>query len=286
MTAETKCKPAVILLVEDEVGDQILTQEAFKSLKTPHDLRIVPDGQEALDYLFGGGSYAQSPPPRPDLILLDLNMPRVSGQQVAERIRADSRLRKIPIVVLTTSRRQEDVLQAYGRGVVSFITKPLDFQQFMTSVQDLEYLVKFALAMKSLHERTRVTDRQILRLARRRHQLERLAETMFDRHMQRIEAIFRDRQADPGGADASAIAPAEAATREALVRLANKILQGRPPQPQPAPEGSQRAEEQDWEETSYTARGLFHLACRLESFAEHPASESPSDETKQTRRLP
>ena len=180
MTATIRREPAVILLVEDEVGDQILTQEAFKSLKTPYELRIVPDGQEALDYLFREGSYAQSLPARPDLILLDLNMPRVNGQQVAERIRAYSRLRKIPIVVLTTSRRQEDVLRAYGRGVVSFIIKPLDFQQFMSTIQDLEYLVKFALAMKSLQERTRVTDRQIRRLARRRHQLERLADTMFD----------------------------------------------------------------------------------------------------------
>ena len=286
MTAETKRQPAVILLVEDEVGDQILTQEAFKSLRTPHELRIVPDGKEALDYLFGEGSYAQSPAPRPDLILLDLNMPRVTGQQVAERIRADPRLRRIPIVVLTTSRRQEDVLRAYGQGVNSFISKPLDFRQFLSAVQDLEYLVKFALAMKHLQEQTRVTDRQIRHLARRRQQLERLADTMFDQHMKRIQAIFQDRQAGLNQADAPEPPPAETAAREALVRLANKILEGRPPQPQFVPEGAPHAGEPDWGDPSHTAGALSQLARRLNSFAEHPAPKSSKDETKPTSGLP
>ncbi len=282
MPSEIQREPAVILLVEDEVGDQILTQEAFKSLKTPHELRIVQNGKEALDYLFGEGSYARSPAPRPDLILLDLNMPRVDGRQVAERARADPHLRKIPIVVLTTSSRQEDVLRLYGRGVISFITKPLDFPQFISAVQDLEYLVKFAVAIKSLQERMRVTDRQICRLARRRQQLEHLADAVFDQHMKRIAAIFQDRQADGSRAEDWSTAPAERAARQALVRLADKILQGRPPQSQRPAARSDQAREGDGEDSSRTARDLACLARRLGSFAERSGPEPSRDKPEPT----
>ena len=153
VTSAKSCAPAVVLLVEDDPGDQILTQEAFKTLKVPHELRVVSDGKEALDYLYQRGAFESPAAPRPDLILLDLNMPRVNGQQVAERIHADPQLCQIPIIVLTTSRRQEDVLRAYGRGVTCFISKPLDFQQLLAIIGELERLIKLTVAIRSEERR-------------------------------------------------------------------------------------------------------------------------------------
>ncbi|HYM12425.1 MAG TPA: response regulator [Bryobacterales bacterium] len=283
MTVATKCRPAVVLLVEDDLGDQILTQEAFRGLKVPYELRIVPDGQEALDYVYRQGAYQEAPPP--DLILLDLNMPRLNGQQVAEQIHADPQLRQIPIVVLTTSRRQEDVLKAYGQGVTSFISKPLDFQHFITTVQELEYLIKFALEMKGLRDRTRVTDRQIRRLARRREQLAHRAEVLFNQHMKQIEAIVWERRAELSRESAaSSLSPssAEAATREALVELAHKILQGRPAHdrseaPEPSSEPAASAESgRHWDDPYDTARGLSELARHLDSLAGGARPAEPS----------
>ena len=278
MTATaTKRSPAVILLVEDDPGDQVLTQEAFKSLKVPHELRVVSDGMEALDYLYRRGNFQSSPAPRPDLILLDLNMPRINGQQVAEKIYADPQLCQIPIVVLTTSRRQEDVLRAYGRGVACFISKPLDFQRFLATIQEMEQLIKFTLALKSLQGRTRVTDRQIRRLARRQRQLGHVAETLFEHHMRQIETFFSDREAEGAGrkADAPFVRPAaEEGVQEALAQLGNKILQGlaaearRPPQDRPAEPLVAREQASLWHDPCDTAQGLCRLARCLESLGE------------------
>jgi two-component system response regulator len=225
-----KSQPAVILLVEDDLGDQVLTQEAFKSFKTPYDLRIVPDGKEALDYLYRKGDYETEAAPEPDLILLDLNMPRVNGQQVAERVHADPRLRQIPIVVLTTSRREEDVVRLYGRGATTFITKPLDFKQFMATVRDLEYLIKFVAELKNLRDCARVTDAQIRKLTRRRQQLQRLTDGLFDQHMRQIEAIFLENRGrlGPAAEPQQSVSCTETAAGRALLLLAGKILKGRP----------------------------------------------------------
>ena len=117
----------IILLVEDDPADQTLTRRALAQCEMSVDLHIVEDGQEALDYLLRCGTYA--PPtaaPRPDLLLLDLNLPKLDGKQVLERIRADKGLRRLPIVALTTSRQQEDIIRTYELGVNSFITKPLE----------------------------------------------------------------------------------------------------------------------------------------------------------------
>jgi CheY-like chemotaxis protein len=264
----------VVLLVEDDPGDQILTQEAFKTLKVPHELRVVSDGKEALDYLYQQGAHEAAGAPKPDLILLDLNMPRMNGQQVAERIHADPQLCQIPIIVLTTSRRQEDVLRAYGRGVTRFISKPLDFQHLLVIVGELERLLKLTVATKTLRAR-RVTDRQIRRIARRQRQLEHVADALFDYHMQQIENVFSEGAPAcdpefPGGG-----APSEAGTQEGLARLASRILKE-----EPAASAEPRREHLDrtsivawpheqWADHSDTAGDLLKLAESLDAIEKH-----------------
>jgi two-component system response regulator len=223
ISTSTKADPAVVLLVEDDPGDQLLTKEAFESLRVPHELRIVSDGKEALDYLYQRAAYASDlSAPRPDLILLDLNMPRLNGQRVAEQIHADPGLRDIPIVVLTTSRRHEDMLRAYGRGVTSFITKPLDFEHFIAAVRDLERLIKFVLALKTVRRRIRLSDRQVFRLLRRQQELEKMTDTVFEQQMQQIEEVLSN-EAEP-----TATPAVEAARRKEIVRVAQKILESLP----------------------------------------------------------
>jgi len=134
-----KAKSATILLVEDDRGDQELTRRALDEGKIRNDLRIVEDGEEALAYLFRRGKYKDpATSPRPDLLLLDLNLPRVDGREVLEQIRADSKLRRMAVVVLTTSRQEEDILRSYELGCNSFITKPVDVNQFIQVIQALE----------------------------------------------------------------------------------------------------------------------------------------------------
>ncbi len=139
MRTATKAKPAVILLAEDDRGDQELTRRALEEGKIRNDLRIVEDGEEALAYLHRRGKYKDpATSPRPDLLLLDLNLPRVDGRQVLERVRADSKLRRMAVVVLTTSRQEEDILRSYELGCNSFITKPVGMDQFIRVIQALE----------------------------------------------------------------------------------------------------------------------------------------------------
>ena len=139
MKAANRGKPAVILLAEDDRGHQELTRRALAEGKIHNDLRIVEDGEEALDYLFRRGKYKDpATSPRPDLLLLDLNMPRVDGREVLERLRADSKMRRMAVVVLTTSRQEEDILRSYELGCNSFITKPVDMDQFIRVIQALE----------------------------------------------------------------------------------------------------------------------------------------------------
>ncbi len=128
----------VILLVEDNPDDEALTLRAFKKSNLKNDVVIARDGSEALDYLFGTGMYAgRDISERPQLILLDLKLPRVDGLEVLERIRANEPTRLLPVVVLTSSKEQEDLVRSYSLGANSYIRKPVDFNQFVQSVQQL-----------------------------------------------------------------------------------------------------------------------------------------------------
>ena len=138
MKAVYKANPVVILLVEDDRADQELTRRALEESKLQNELRIIEDGEEALAYLFRHGKYKNPAiSPRPDLLLLDLNLPRVDGRQVLEEIRADENLRCMVVVVLTTSRQEKDILRSYELGCNSFISKPSMMDQFIRVVQTM-----------------------------------------------------------------------------------------------------------------------------------------------------
>lgn len=128
--------PVVILLVEDNPGDVDLTIEALRDAKVTNDLYVVRDGVQALAFLHRNGTYATAP--RPDLILLDLNLPKKDGREVLAEIKDDAILHSIPVVVLTTSRADADVLTAYDLHANCYITKPVDFQQFIHVVQAID----------------------------------------------------------------------------------------------------------------------------------------------------
>lgn len=133
-----KRKRAVVLLVEDDPGDQELTRRALQEDVIRVDLRIVEDGEEAIAYLRREGRYAEPhAAPRPDLILLDLNLPKKDGRAVLQSVRADPSIGFIPIVVLTTSDQEADILRSYKLGCNSYITKPVDMQKFFTTIRDL-----------------------------------------------------------------------------------------------------------------------------------------------------
>jgi CheY-like chemotaxis protein len=125
-----------ILLVEDNPGDARLTLEAFKEGKVSNNFTVMGDGVEALAYLRRQGRYANSA--QPDLILLDLNLPKKDGREVLAEIKADERLMKIPVIVLTTSAAEEDIARAYTRHANCYITKPVDLDQFLRVVQSIE----------------------------------------------------------------------------------------------------------------------------------------------------
>jgi CheY-like chemotaxis protein len=138
--SQSHTRPALILLVEDDPEDQELTRRALRASKLRNRLVAVNDGEEALDYLYRRGPYADPyASPRPDLILLDLNMPKVDGRAVLERVKQDPELRRIPVVVLTTSSQEEDILRSYDLGVNSYVTKPVRMEGFIKAVQDLEH---------------------------------------------------------------------------------------------------------------------------------------------------
>lgn len=131
-----KLKSIDILLAEDSPGDADLAKEALEESKLKNNLYIVVDGQEALDFLFKKGKYTNVP--RPDLILLDLNMPRVDGREVLKIVKEDEVLRSIPIVILTTSRADEDILKSYNLHANCYISKPLDLDKFIEVVNSIE----------------------------------------------------------------------------------------------------------------------------------------------------
>ncbi len=129
-------RPIEILLVEDSPSDTELTVEALQKGKVLNNLSIVEDGVLAMEFLRGKGRYAQAP--RPDLILLDLNLPRRDGREVLAEIKADPSLKCIPVVVLTTSQAEQDVMRAYSLHANCYITKPVDFRQFLEVIEAIE----------------------------------------------------------------------------------------------------------------------------------------------------
>ena len=125
-----------ILMVEDDPGDVRLTREALKGSKLLHSLNVVEDGVAALDYLHKVAPYEQAV--RPDIVLLDLNLPKKDGREVLAAMKQDATLRAIPVVILTTSQAEEDVLRAYNLNANCYVTKPVDFDQFMRIVRTIE----------------------------------------------------------------------------------------------------------------------------------------------------
>jgi CheY-like chemotaxis protein len=130
-------KPITILIAEDDPDDRYLAKEALSESRLANELYFVEDGEELMEFLRHEGSYAASRPPRPGIILLDLNMPRKDGREALHEIKADPQLRRIPIVVLTTSKAEEDILRSYDLGVSSFIVKPVTFEGLVTLMQTL-----------------------------------------------------------------------------------------------------------------------------------------------------
>lgn len=129
-------RPIEILLVEDNAGDVRLTVEAFRDAKVRNNMAVVRDGVEAMQYLRQEGEFSDNK--RPDVILLDLNLPRMDGREVLAKLKKDPSLKNIPVVILTTSEAESDILQAYELHANCFITKPVDLEQFVTVVKSIE----------------------------------------------------------------------------------------------------------------------------------------------------
>lgn len=128
----------IVLLVEDNLDDVELTLRAFRKNHLLNEVVVARDGVEALDYLFGAGSYAgRDPNALPQFVLLDLKLPKVDGLEVLRRIRADERTQLLPVVILTTSKEEQDLIQSYKLGANSYIRKPVDFAQFSDAVRQL-----------------------------------------------------------------------------------------------------------------------------------------------------
>ena len=125
-----------VLLVEDDAGDVLITREAFEHNKIKNTLHVAHDGEEGLDFLYQRGAFQDVP--RQDLILLDLNLPKYDGRQLLERIKSDPDLCHIPIVVLTTSSAEEDILRSYKLHANAYVTKPVDLDQFMSAVRQID----------------------------------------------------------------------------------------------------------------------------------------------------
>lgn len=135
----TKSLPKLIdiLLVEDNPADILLTREALAANKLVNTIHVAEDGIQALDFLYKRGKFASAP--RPDLILLDLNLPRKNGREVLAEIKTDPNLRPIPIVVLTTSNDEEDILKAYNLNANCYVVKPVGFENFMKAMQSIRH---------------------------------------------------------------------------------------------------------------------------------------------------
>lgn len=136
MTDPTPLDVVDVLLVEDDDGDVLMTREAFEHHKIRNKLHVVQDGEEALQFLHREGQYADAP--RPGLILLDLNLPRRDGREVLAELKADPALRVIPVVVLTTSEAEEDILRSYSLHANAYVSKPVDFDRFIDVIRQID----------------------------------------------------------------------------------------------------------------------------------------------------
>ena len=129
-------RPIDVLLAEDDPADELITREAFQDNKIGNTLHVVRDGQEALDFLFRRGAHVDAV--RPDLILLDLNLPKYDGREVLQLIKNDEDLAAIPVVVLTTSSAEEDILRSYRLHANAYVTKPVDLDQFIAAIRQID----------------------------------------------------------------------------------------------------------------------------------------------------
>jgi CheY-like chemotaxis protein len=145
MNAKVTRSPAIILLAEDNAGDARLTLEALKDIQLDNSLHVARDGLEALAFLHQEGEYAAAP--RPNLILLDLNMPKIDGYRVLSEIKSDPKLRRIPVVILTTSQADQDIIRSYDLHANCYITKPVDLNQF---VEIIKAITQFWLTVVEL----------------------------------------------------------------------------------------------------------------------------------------
>jgi len=136
MTECTGCEIVDVLLVEDDPGDILMTREAFQQHKIQNKLHVVTDGEQALQFLRQTGEYAKAP--RPGLVLLDLNLPRRSGHEVLAELKEDPELRVIPVVILTTSQAEEDILRSYSLHANAYVSKPVDFERFMDVIRQID----------------------------------------------------------------------------------------------------------------------------------------------------
>ncbi|MBI3213175.1 MAG: response regulator [Mycobacterium sp.] len=132
----TASTPVDVLLVEDDPGDELITREAFEQNSIGNTLHVAHDGQEALDFLYQRGPFADAP--RPGLILLDLNLPKYDGRHILQTLKSDDELSTIPVIVLTTSSLEEDVLRSYQLHANAYVTKPVDLDQFMAAVRQID----------------------------------------------------------------------------------------------------------------------------------------------------
>ncbi|MGZ7067381.1 MAG: response regulator [Methanobacterium sp.] len=136
MEIHEKTKQVEILLVEDNEGDVGLIEEVFEDAKIRNNLHVTEDGEEAMLFLHKEGEFSDAP--RPDMILLDLNLPKKDGREVLKEIKMDDDLKRIPVVVLTTSKAEKDILKSYDLHANSYITKPVDFDQFIKVIKSIE----------------------------------------------------------------------------------------------------------------------------------------------------
>ncbi len=145
-------KPFTILMADDDEDDRLMTKEALEEVRLANDLYFVKDGEELMDYLYRRGRYSGGyNAPRPNLILLDLNMPRKDGREALKEIKEDPYLRHIPIIVLTTSKAEEDIYNTYDLGVNSFITKPVTFEELVDIMMTIKkYWVNTAQLPKNI----------------------------------------------------------------------------------------------------------------------------------------
>ena len=129
--AEKIAKTITILMADDDADDRLLAQEALAENKLANDLHFVENGEELLDYLYQRGKFNEDNAPKPGLILLDLNMPKMDGREALKQLKSNADFRRIPVIVLTTSKSEEDIIKSYDLGVNSFISKPVTFQELV-----------------------------------------------------------------------------------------------------------------------------------------------------------